>query len=480
MKYSPTIGLEIHVELSTQSKMFCNCSAKYFGELPNTHVCPVCLGLPGAMPVPNQQAIQSLIMLGLALEGTIPPASKFDRKNYFYPDLPKGYQISQFDLPFTSDLKLKISDRYIKIERAHMEEDTAKLTHTDGRTLIDFNRSGVPLIEIVSTPDLFSADEAVAYAQEIQRVVRYLGISDADMEKGQMRFDANISVSAKKRSLGTKVEIKNLNSFRSLKSAIEFEIDRQIVALNKGEKVLQETRGYSQAKNQTVAQRSKESAHDYRYFPEPDIPIIEIKKTQVAQIKEQIPLLPDEERSDLTEKYGLEASLASDFVDRPEILSFFKQAVSDYETTFDQDSVVRGHAVKIANWLASTVLFTLKEKNLNINDLKITPASIAELVYLVDQKRISSTQAKEVYEIMLTDGRMPQAIVEKDGFSVLSDQSELEPVIEAIIQANPKVVEDYRAGKTTVLQYLIGLVMAQTKGKADPSLTRQLLEQKLN
>ncbi len=480
MKYNPTIGLEIHIELNTQSKMFCNCSAKYFGELPNTHVCPVCLGLPGAMPVPNQQAIRSLVMLGLALEASIPSKSKFDRKNYFYPDLPKGYQISQFDLPFTFDLKLKVLDRFIKIERAHMEEDTAKLTHIDKQTLIDFNRSGVPLIEIVSTPDIFSADEAVAYAQEIQRVVRYLGISDADMEKGQMRFDANISISAKKRQLGTKVEVKNLNSFRSLKSAIEFEIDRQTTALNAGQKILQETRGYSQTKNQTVAQRSKESAHDYRYFPEPDIPVIEIKKTLVEQIRQLIPRLPDQERSDLTQKYGLEANLASDFVDRPEILAFFKQAVADYESTFGQNSTHSTHGVKIANWLASTVLFTLKEKNLNINDLKITPASIAELVYLVDQKRISSTQAKEVYEIMLADGRMPQAIVEKDGFSVLSDQSELEPVIDSIIQTNPKVVEDYLAGKTTVLQYLIGLVMAQTKGKADPSLARQLLEKKLS
>ena len=477
MKYKPTIGLEIHVELNTNSKMFCNCSAKYFGLAPNTHTCPVCLGLPGAIPVPNQQAIKSLITLGLALGGKIPDKSKFDRKNYFYPDLPKGYQISQFDLPFTSALRLKVGERVIKIERAHMEEDTAKLTHAEGLTLIDFNRSGVPLVEIVSEPDIFSSDEAVAYAQEIQRVVRYLGISDADMEKGQMRFDANVSVSDKARILGTKVEVKNLNSFRSLKAAIEYEIVRQSEALDKKEKIFQETRGFSQEKNQTYSQRSKESAHDYRYFPEPDIPVIAITKADTDAIKALIPVLPEEERNNLVTKFGIEKSMASDFVDRPEILAFFKTAVSDYEKTFAKSQ--SAHAVRIANWLASTVLFPLKEKGLTLFDLKITPASIAELVYLVDQKRISSTQAKEVYEIMLSDGRMPQAIVEKDGFSVLSDKGELEPVIDAIIKANPKVVDDYRNGKLTVLQYLIGLAMAQTKGKADPQLTKQLFEQKL-
>lgn len=477
MKYKPTIGLEIHVELSTKSKMFCSCSAQYFGLSPNTHTCPVCLGLPGALPVPNRQAIEYLLKLGLALGGKIPPMSKFDRKNYFYPDLPKGYQISQFDLPFTSKLSLKVGDRTIKIERAHMEEDTAKLTHSQGQTFIDFNRSCVPLVEIVSEPNIFSSDEAVAYAQEIQRIVRYLGISNADMEKGQMRFDANVSVSDKARKLGTKVEIKNLNSFRNLKAAIEFEITRQSTALAKKERIFQETRGYSQEKNQTASQRSKESAHDYRYFPEPDIPPIAISKEDITRIKKMIPVLPDQERRALVEGYGIDPSLASDFVDRPEILSFFKKSVLDYETAFSAKS--KTHARQIANWIASTVLFTLKEKGVLLEELKITPASLAELVYLTGEKRISSTQAKEIYEIMLTDGRMPQAIVETDGFTVLSDSGALEPVIDSVIKSNPKVVDDYKNGKLTVLQYLIGLVMAQTKGQADPQLVAKLLSQKL-
>ena len=477
MNYKPTIGLEIHIELSTNSKMFCNCSASYFGLSPNIHTCPVCLGLPGAMPVPNKKAIEFLLKIGLALGGKVPNLSKFDRKNYFYPDLPKGYQISQYDQPFTSKLSLKIGSRTIKIERAHMEEDTAKLTHADGQTFIDFNRSGVPLVEIVSEPDIFSSEEAVAYAQEMQRVVRYLGISDADMEKGQMRFDANISVSNKARILGTKVEIKNLNSFRNLKAGIEYEIKRQSKALDDGEKIFQETRGYSAEKNQTYTQRSKESAHDYRYFPEPDIPLVSIQPSDIDLIKKTIPALPEEERQNLTINYGLEASMASDFVDRPEILAFFKKAVSDYETTFSKSS--KTHAQKIANWLASTVLFSLKEKGINLSDINITPAALAELVYLIDQKRISSTQGKEVYELMFADGRMPQAIVEADGFSVLSDTGQLDPVIDSVINANPKVVADYKAGKVTVLQYLIGLVMAQTKGQADPQLVKDLLTKKL-
>lgn len=475
--FKPTIGLEIHVELSTQSKMFCCCSAQYFGAIPNTHVCPVCLGLPGALPVPNKLAIEYLLKLGLALGGSVPKISKFDRKNYFYPDLPKGYQISQYDVPFVFDLKLPIGNRVIRIERAHMEEDTAKLTHAESSTLIDFNRSGVPLVEIVSKPDIFSSDEAVAYAQEIQRVVRYLGISDADMEKGQMRFDANISISDKARVLGTKVEVKNLNSFRSLKAAIEFEIIRQSTALKSGEKIFQETRGYSQEKNQTITQRSKENAHDYRYFPEPDIPVIEIPVGLLSQIRQNLPALPSKERDDLVKTYSLDVSLASDFVDRPEILEFFKKSVSDYESTFSHSD--KSHAVRIANWLASTVMFTLKEMSISLSELKISPASIAELVYLVDQKRISSTQAKTVYEKMLIDGRMPQAIVEADGLSVLSDISSLEPVIENILESNPKIVADYRSGKVTVLQYLIGLVMAQTKGKAEARLVKEILIQKL-
>ena len=337
--------------------------------------------------------------------------------------------------------------------------------------------SGVPLVEIVSEPDIFSSDEAVAYAQEIQRVVRYLGISDADMEKGQMRFDANISVSCKARILGTKVEIKNLNSFRNLKAGIEYEIKRQSKALDDGEKIFQETRGYSAEKNQTYTQRSKESAHDYRYFPEPDIPFVSILSSDIDVIKKTIPTLPEYERQNLIINYGLESSMASDFVDRPEILAFFKKAVTDYETTFSKSS--KTHAQKIANWLASTVLFSLKEKGINLSDINITPAALAELVYLIDQKRISSTQGKEVYELMLADGRMPQAIVEADGFSVLSDTGQLDPIIDSVINANPKVIADYKAGKITVLQYLIGLVMAQTKGQADPQLVKDMLAKKL-
>ncbi len=439
-KYIAIIGLEVHVELKTASKMFCGCPADYFGHEPNTHCCPVCLGLPGALPVPNKKAVEWCILLGLALGCQIPELSKFDRKNYFYPDLPKGYQISQYDMPFCVNGELRVKsgemDKKIRIRRVHMEEDTGKLIHTTDGTLVDFNRSGVPLVEIVTEPDIHSGEEAKIYLQKLQQIVRYLGISDADMEKGSMRLEPNISLKLKGLGSDTqlpdyKVEVKNINSFKFVEKAINFEIERQESLLIKGEKITQETRGWSEQKGETLPQRSKEEAKDYRYFPEPDIPPIKLEKTQILEIKNQIPELPDAKLVRFMKEYGLGEYDAN-------ILTTSLQAADFYEESI--------------KYSASSI----KYKNTQ-------PKTIAN--WIINKKvDIERTSPEELLE----------AIQQKNNMSGITDE-ELEKIIEKVIQDNAKAVTDYKSGKEQALMFLVGQVLRETKGKADPAQIKNKL-----
>lgn len=435
MKYKPVIGLEVHVELNTNSKMFCGCDATYFGKEPNTHTCPVCLGLPGALPVPNRKAIVSCVSIGLALNCKIPNFSKFDRKNYFYPDLAKGYQISQYDKPFCIEGHITLSNgKKIGITRAHMEEDTAKLTHAevDGKkvSLVDFNRSGVPLVEIVTEPDFETAEEVVEYLKKLQQIVRFLGVSNADMEKGDMRLEPNISL-RKNGEEGLpkyKVEVKNINSFRFVGKAIEFEIKRQSEILDKGEIPAQETRGWNEVKNGTVSQRSKEEAHDYRYFPEPDIPPIVWEGWELEQIKKNLPQLPDEKLKNFVKDYGLTEKTALVLVSNLQICTLFEGSA------------------KLA----------IEEK--------VDPTEVAN--YIANQKLdLSKISPDEIVE----------AVKEKKSGKI-EDEEELEKIAQEVIAENEKSANDFKSGKDSAIQSLIGGVMRKTQGKADASIARKVLE----
>ncbi len=438
MKYTPVIGLEVHVELYTKSKMFCSCSADYFGKKPNTHTCPVCLGLPGALPVPNKKAIEWCIAIGLALNCQIPTFSKFDRKNYFYPDLPKGYQISQYDQPFCVNGNITLSNgKKIRITRAHMEEDTAKLTHAEVNaknvSLIDFNRSGVPLVEIVTEPDFENAVEVVEYLKLLQQTVRYLGVSEADMEKGDMRLEPNISLKRPGENglPGYKVEVKNINSFKFVEKAINFELERQKELLEKGETPKQETRGWNEQKQATLSQRSKEEAHDYRYFPEPDIPLFTISREDVTKTKKSLPELPQAKLARFKKQYSLTSYDA-------EILTREKQT-ADF---FDE-------AVKIGN------------------AHNIIPKQIANIIINKKTDLEKTLPAELIRTIKAQTSR------------VTIDQSDLEKIVGEVIKENKNIVAAYKAGKTNAIQVLIGIVMQKTKGQANANDVKSLLENQL-
>jgi aspartyl-tRNA(Asn)/glutamyl-tRNA(Gln) amidotransferase subunit B len=434
MKYKPVIGLEVHVELKTRSKMFCGCCADYFGQKPNTHTCPVCLGLPGALPVPNKTAIDWCIMIGLALNCKIANFSKFDRKNYFYPDLAKSYQISQYDKPFSEKGHIILANgKKIGITRVHQEEDTGKLTHQGNSTLIDFNRSGVPLVEIVTEPDFETANEVVEYLKKLQQIVRYLGVSDADMEKGNMRLEPNISLRKEgETSLPKyKVEVKNINSFRFVEKAIEFEIKRQAEILDSGEIPAQETRGYNEIKNKTVSQRSKEDAHDYRYFPEPDIPPILINENEISDIKSKMPELPDAKYLRLKREYGLSEYNSQLITKEKDIADYFEKAVTD-------------------------------GKKINVS-----PTAIAN--FIINQK-INPNEA-------LPSELIKRIVSAKKTFS-LSEET-LEKIINNVLENNVNAVADYKKGKTNAIMYLLGQVMRKAKQKLDAKIVKERLETKL-
>lgn len=482
-EFETVIGLEVHCQLTTKSKMFCGCSADYSGAAPNTHVCPVCLGLPGVLPVINEQAIASIVKTGLALNCEIAPFSKFDRKNYPYPDLMKGYQISQYDLPLCARGWLEIDAgeglRRIGITRVHMEEDTARLLHRvdpttgEGYSLVDVNRSGTPLMEIVSEPDMRTAAEAREYLVRLRQVLRYIGVSDANMEEGNFRCDANISLRPRgSTAFGTKVEIKNMNSFRAVHDALLFEEQRQARVLREGGRIVQETRGWVDERGETVTQRTKEEANDYRYFPEPDLPPLKLSRAYVEEIRAQLPELP-RERTERFRGLGLgeyEAALLTESRSRADYFEGVMAAVGGEP----------GRAAKLAaNWVLGEVGRWLNERNAEIDAFPVTPVHLGGLIRLVEQGTITATVAKEVFDRMAAEGTTAEAIVEAQGLAQISGSEELREVVRKVIAGNEKAVSDYRAGKEASIKFLIGQVMRETRGRANAQVAQRLLQEEL-
>ncbi|REJ54672.1 MAG: Asp-tRNA(Asn)/Glu-tRNA(Gln) amidotransferase subunit GatB [Microcystis aeruginosa DA14] len=485
-EYEAIIGLETHCQLNTKSKIFCSCPTN-FDSPPNTNVCPICLGYPGVLPVLNQEVLASAVKLGLAIDGKITPHSKFDRKQYFYPDLPKNYQISQYDLPIVEQGQLEIeivdkktkevSRKIIGITRLHMEEDAGKLVHAGSErlsgsthSLVDFNRTGVPLLEIVSEPDLRTGAEAAEYAQELRRLVRYLGISDGNMQEGSLRCDVNISVRKKgTKKFGTKVEIKNMNSFSAIQKAIEYEIDRQIEAIENGELIVQETRLWEEATQRTISMRKKEGSSDYRYFPEPDLPPLEVSPEQLKAWAEELPELPARKRRRYEEEFGLSPYDARVLTDDRTVAKYFETAV-----------IAGANAKLVANWISQDIAAYLNNNKLMITEIALQASDLAELVKLIETGTISGKIAKEILPELLTEGGSPKALVEKKGLIQISDSSAIEKLIEEIIASHPSELEKFRSGKTNLKGFFVGQVMKKSGGKADPKLTSQILDQKLS
>ena len=482
MNYIPTIGLEIHAELKTKSKMFCSSPNDPFETRPNVNVCEVCMGHPGTLPVANQEAITKVLKVGLALNCTIPEFSKFDRKNYFYPDLPKGYQISQYDMPFCKEGYLEVEGKKIRITRVHLEEDTARLVHPEkmNHSLVDFNRAGVPLMELVTEPDIVSAKEAKAFAEALQTILRYLNVSDADMEKGQMRVEANVSVrSEEQKELGKKVEVKNLNSFQSVEKAIEFEIERQTSVLESGKKVSQVTMGWDPARGTTFVQREKEEAHDYRYFPEPDLPPLRFTKKEIEELKRKLPELPEARKKRFQEEYKLTEKETDIFVRFKDLGEYFEKVASELALRPGSGQGDKKQAKLAANYILSDLLGLLQGSSVIGKDFRITPEDFAELVTLIHKGTISSNIAKQVLKEMFATGEDPHHIIDAKGLKSLTNTKEIEEIVKEVIAGNPKAVEDYKKGKETALQFLIGQMMAQTRGTVSPDLASKTLKQLL-
>ncbi|EKE19757.1 MAG: hypothetical protein ACD_8C00113G0005 [uncultured bacterium] len=497
IKYIPVIGMEVHVELKTKSKMFCN-SKNGLGQEsePNIHICPVCTAQPGTLPVPNQQAIEFVQLAGLALNCKLNLKSKFDRKNYFYPDLPKGYQISQYDQPLCGlghmDIQLttdssQLTTKRIGITRIHLEEDTGKLIHPDGAdyTLVDYNRAGVPLMELVTEPDIENGEQARIFCTRLQQICRYLGISDADMEKGNMRCEVNLSLHkvGEPKLSGTKVEVKNINSFRFVEKAINYEIERQTEALENGEVLVQETRGWDSVKNVTVSQRKKESAHDYRYFPEPDIPPMEFSVEYVENLRRKLPELPAQKEKRFAEEYALNSADIAVITAGSDLAEYFENIISEIMEKVKSHEIEAPleKVIKLAvNYIISELRKHLAENNHDVRDLKITPENYAELIGLVADGKINSSAAQVVLKEMYHTGGDPSHIVEEKNLGQVSDSGELEGVIEQVLSANEKSVEDFKAGKENALKFLMGQVMKQSGGKANPQMVMELLKKKLS
>ncbi len=471
--YQATIGLEVHAELRTRTKMFCDSLNDPDEKEPNTNVCPVCLAHPGALPVANRQAVEHVIRVGLALGGAISPVTKFDRKNYFYPDLPKGYQISQYDQPLVTGGKL----RNIRITRVHLEEDTATLSHEGqgsgaAASLVDFNRAGVPLMELVTEPDFRSADEVADFARELQLILRYLGVSDANMEKGQMRIEANVSL-----NMGTKVELKNINSFKAVHDAVLFELKRQEEALRAGEKIRQETRGWNEAKQQTVAQRSKEEAHDYRYFPEPDLPPFETKIFDIERLRTELPELPAQKRERFMNEYAPSGNQIELLIGDKELASYFEEAASELMEL--DEGIFKVHTSAILNYLTTDIRGLMNNAGIDFSELKINPEHLAHLIVLIARGKITSRQAKDVLAKMFATGADPEDIVAQENIGISSDTAEIEAVVTAVIAENEAAVNDYRKGKTASMQFLIGKAMGKLKGRARPDMLTDLFRRML-
>jgi aspartyl-tRNA(Asn)/glutamyl-tRNA(Gln) amidotransferase subunit B len=477
MAYEAVIGMEVHVELCTASKMFCGCGADFFGSEPNTLVCPVCMGYPGVLPVINEQAIEYAVRVGLALDCQIAPFSKFDRKNYNYPDLPKGYQISQYDLPLCHDgwIDVDVEDtrRQIGIRRAHMEEDTAKEFHRGDVSLIDYNRSGVPLLEIVTEPDIRSGEEARQFLIELRTLLRYLGVSTADMEKGAMRCEPNVSVRPVGSDLmGVKTEIKNLNSFRAVKMAIEHEVARQIRTLEAGGVVQQVTMGWNERESRTVVQRSKEYAQDYRYFPEPDLPPLQLSERYVQAIRAQLPELPRAKRDRFVADYGLKLQDASVLVAEARVADYFEACV-------DAAMSAGVDAPTVSNWVLGELFRLSNEANLPVDESPVTPQSLADLLARVERKQVNANTGKAVLAEMFQTGQSAQEIIEAQGLAQIRDVDRIADLVSKVLEDHPQPVSQYLSGKESVLGFLIGQVMRASRGKADPQVVRRLLLERL-
>lgn len=484
MKYQPVIGLEVHSELKTQSKMFCDCFNDQEEIKPNTNICPVCMGHPGTLPVINQKAVDYVIKTALALNCRIPQSAKFDRKNYFYPDIPKGYQISQYDIPLSLKGFLIIKGKKIRITRIHLEEDTGRLVHQSdsGYSLVDFNRAGIPLMELVTEPDIVSGKEARQFCEELRLILRYLQVSEANMEKGQMRCEVNISLKNEGEENGTKVEIKNLNSFRAVERAADYEIKRQADALDSGEKIIQETRGWDENKQKTFSQRTKESAKDYRYFPEPDLPPL-IKLTEIKErVKSEIPELPQIKRERFEREYDIVKDNIDILVNNKNLADYFEQVISELETWMKIKKISEKQPlVKLtANYLLTELQKLLLVSKTTMNDCKISPENFAEFVTLIQQKEISSSAAQTVLKEMFKTGEDPSNIVETRELKQVSDEEKLLKIVKRVIGENQKSVKDYQSGKENALQFLIGKVMAASKGQANPQVVGELLKKEIS
>ena len=482
MNYETVIGLEVHVQLQTRSKMFCGCPADYQSAPPNSRVCPVCLGLPGSLPVVNRKAVEYTIMTGLALGCRIPGYSKFDRKNYPYPDLMKGYQISQYDLPLAEDGSLQIevdgAVKPVRVMRVHLEEDAAKLLHFpdelgEPHSLVDVNRAGSPLMEIVSEPDMRSPDEARAYLTTLHSIIQYLGVSAGNMQDGNFRCDANVSIRPEgSEEFGTRTEIKNMNSFRSVYLALNHEVERQRRVLEDGGSITQETRGWVEERGVTVSQRSKEHAHDYRYFPEPDLPPLAIEPEWVEEIRERLPELAGQRRGRFIEQYGLPPYDADLLTGSRAMADYFEETVALRE---EPGPSLDAHAKNVSNWILGDLSRLMNLEGMAIGEVKVRPRDLSELLELVDSGAISGTMAKTVLEEAFATGQAPGKIVEEKGYSQISDSSVVDEAVAQALAENPKAVADYLGGKETASRFLVGQVMKITKGQAKPDLALELV-----
>ena len=475
--HKPTIGLEIHVELKTKTKMFCGCLNDPSEKNPNVNICPVCTAQPGSLPVINKDAVESVIRAGLALNCQINEKSWFERKNYFYPDLPKGYQISQYEAPLCKEGYLEIPStgsgqaKKIRIRRIHLEEDTGRLIHDQDKdsSLVDYNRAGVPLMELVTEPDITFATEAKKFAEELQLIFRYLGISDADMEKGQMRVEANISL-----DMGTKVEVKNLNSFKSAEKAIEYELKRQKELLENGGVVIHETRGWNDVKQETFSQRIKETSDDYRYFPEPDLPPMTFSADEIEKLGDMVPELPAVRKERFVKEYRIVDSSVDVLVSFKNLGDFFECAVSELRAWL-KSGKIKTDIDKLIKLSANYIITEFPKYLPVVEEIKITPENFAELIYLTFIGEISSSGAQEVLKEMFVSGGDPSQIIESKNLKQVSDEKELELAAGKAIKNNPQAVEDYKKGKETALQFLVGQVMRETKGKANPKVAANLI-----
>lgn len=490
MNFDVVIGIETHIQLATQSKMFCSCKADSWQEAPNTHTCPVCLGLPGALPTINKFALEQAMLMGLALQAKVAPKTHFDRKNYFYPDLAKGYQISQFDEPLNVGGWVEVDGQKIELIRAHLEEDVGKMTHGHPGSLVDFNKGGTPLLEIVSGPVLTSAAQARSYVQTLRQLARYLQVSDGNLEQGSLRADINISlqvphswaldgleiIAVDGATLNPRTEVKNVNSFKSIERAVEYEIKRQTELLSNNQALVQETRGWDEAKGKTTSQRSKEEAHDYRYFPEPDLPPLVIDEAWVEEIRRRLPELPLAKRQRFMSDYGLNEREAVALVEDRGVADWYEAALQSFSSS---ETASVDEAKTVANWMLGEVSRLQNDHLTLVTESKLTATELAATLLLVQAGTISAASGKEVIAELFVNGGTATAIVESKGLGQVGSADDLEPVIKAVIAANPDVVEKIKAGKTASMQFLVGQVMKETRGRAKPDVVQQLLERLL-